>query len=331
MVIVLAQFIFSALLIVGAGIHLTRSADSIADITGLGKLIIGSLLLAGATSLTELFVGLNAIRAKIPELAIGNLLGACLINLFILALADWIHRSHSKRFSRISAGHALSASLLVILITMVAVAILLVTDDSLTFLNGSLVSYLLLATYLISMRIIFKNQNQFQDKKTALSIHSLRKIYPALLIFSISALIIAYASPILVSAAEDISQRTGLGETFIGLTLVSITTSLPELVATLQAVRMGSYEMAFGNILGSNAYNILVIAFLDFFVNGSIFAAIGTIHVFTCLAIIMCISVAIIGQLYQVERSKRFFEPDAMIIMGTVIVSYYFLYQFTSS
>ncbi|HLT22546.1 MAG TPA: hypothetical protein VKZ84_03850 [Bacteriovoracaceae bacterium] len=331
MVIVLAQFIFSALLIIGAGIYLTRSADTIADLTGLGKLIIGSVLLAGATSLTELFVGLNAIRARIPELAMGNLLGACLINLFILALADCLHHSKSKRFSLISAGHALSACLLVILIIIVAVAILLVPGHGPTFLNASLPSYLLLATYLISMRIIFKNQNQLHDKKITFKSQSLKSIYPALLTFSISALIIAYACPILVSAAESISQKTGLGETFIGLTLVSITTSLPELVATLQAVRMGSYEMAFGNILGSNAYNILVIALLDFFVDGSIFAAIGTIHVFTCLAIIMCISVAIIGQLYQVERSKRFFEPDAMIIMGTVIISYYFLYQFTSS
>lgn len=329
MAVILAQFVFSALLIIAAGTYLTTSADRIAEITGLGKLIIGSILLAGATSLTEVFVGINAVNQRIPELAMGNLLGACLVNLFILGFADCIHHSHKKKFSLISAGHALSACLLIILIILVAIGILLVPErGGPTFFNASIPSYLILGIYLLSMWIIFKNQNALQEKKISFNV-PLKEIMPSLMIFIISAMVIAYACPILVNAAETLSFKTGLGETFIGLTLVSISTSLPELTATTKAVRMGSYDMAFGNILGSNAYNMVVIALLDFIVDGSIFAAIGTIHIFTCLAIIMCISIAIIGQLYQVERAKRMFEPDAILVMLTVVVSYYLIYQFS--
>src|SRR5690554_2223568 len=329
MVVILVQFCFSALLIVGAGIYLTTSADRIAEITGLGKLIIGSILLAGATSLTEVFVGINAVNQRIPELAFGNLLGACLVNLFILALADSIHLSHSKKFSLTSAGHALSACLLILLIIFVAVGILLVPEKGgPTFLNASLPSYLILGVYVLSMWIIFQNQNSLQERKIRFSC-TFKDIAPTLTIFIISAIVIAHPCPILVHAAESLAIESGLGETFIGLTLVSLATSLPELISTTKAVRMGSYEMAFGNILGSNAYNIVVIALLDFIVDGSIFGAVGNIHIFTCLAIIMSIAIAIIGQLYQVERTKRIFEPDAVMVMLTVVISYYIIYLYS--
>lgn len=327
MMLMLAQFCFASILIVGAGIFLTTAADELAEKTGLGKLIIGSLLLAGATSLTEIFVGINSIRSGIPDLAIGNLLGACLINLFILSLADACHRSRQKQFSPTSAGHALTASLLIVLVAIVAVGILLTPPQGghLLF-QASIPSYLIIAVNLVSMRIIFHNQKCVHQNKINFRF-PLKQILPPLSLFSICAVVIAYACPLLVQAAEELSQRTGMGETFIGLTLISVTTSLPELVATIQAVRMGSYDMAFGNILGSNAYNILVIALLDFFTEGSIFANIGFIHIFTCLSIILCIAIAVIGNLYQVERKKSLLEPDAMLIMGTISLSYYLFYQ----
>lgn len=331
MVEILAHFALSSLLIVVAGVYLTRSADKIAEITGLGKLIIGSILLAGATSLTELFVGISAVKSHLAELAMGNLLGACLVNLLILAIADAVHHSHKKRFSLTSAAHALSACQLVILISIVAMGILLTpATGSFTFLNASIPSYLLLFIYLLSMRIIYKNHNHLQVTKITFKF-PLKKIYSSLIIFTVSALAIAYACPLLVHSADAFSQFTGIGESFIGLTLVSLATSLPEMVATISAVRIGSYEMAFGNILGSNAYNMIVIAFLDFAVDGAIFSTIGTVHIFTCLSIIICIAIAIIGQLYQVERKKHFLEPDAVIIILVVILSYFTLYQFSGA
>ena len=75
-----------------AGIVLVRTADAIAELTGLGKLLVGSILLAGATSLPELMIGLNAVWLELPDIAVGDLVGSSLFNLLILALADLVHR-----------------------------------------------------------------------------------------------------------------------------------------------------------------------------------------------------------------------------------------------
>ncbi len=110
MAIVLSQFILSALVIVAAGLFLTKFADNIAEITGWGKMFVGGLLLAGATSLPELMVDLKAIELDLPDLAVGDLLGSCLFNLLILALLDFAFPSTFRRtaFSPAFLHHSLA-------------------------------------------------------------------------------------------------------------------------------------------------------------------------------------------------------------------------------
>lgn len=87
------QFSVCAAMIVVAGTYLAKCADANAEITKFGRMLIGSVLLAGATSLPELTVDISAIRLGAPDLAIGDLLGSCLANLLILAVLDLIQRS----------------------------------------------------------------------------------------------------------------------------------------------------------------------------------------------------------------------------------------------
>ena len=87
------QFIVCAGIIILAGTFLTRYADAIAEITKLGRLVVGSVLLAGATSLPELTVDISAVRLGLADLAVGDLLGSSLMNLLILALLDLSHHS----------------------------------------------------------------------------------------------------------------------------------------------------------------------------------------------------------------------------------------------
>jgi len=81
---IMLEFTLSALAIVIAGSLLTRFSARIAEITGLGKVFVGSLLLAGATSLPELMVDIQSIRMNLPDLAVGDLLGSSLFYLLIL-------------------------------------------------------------------------------------------------------------------------------------------------------------------------------------------------------------------------------------------------------
>src|SRR5262245_61882836 len=118
------QFAVSATVIIIAGTFLSRFADAIAERTGLGRLLIGSVLLAGVTSLPELAVDVSAVRAGIPNLALGDLMGSSLCNLLILAILDFSSHSQGKMLSRQSAGHALSGNVSAALIGVVAISLL---------------------------------------------------------------------------------------------------------------------------------------------------------------------------------------------------------------
>jgi cation:H+ antiporter len=120
----IGEFLISAAVIIIASGFLTRFADAIAEITRLGRLIIGSVLLAGATSLPELTVDISAIRQGMADLAVGDLLGSSLMNLLILAALDLSHRSRGRMLSRQAAAHALAGLVSTSLATLVAIGLL---------------------------------------------------------------------------------------------------------------------------------------------------------------------------------------------------------------
>jgi cation:H+ antiporter len=91
---------------------------------------------------------------------------------------------------------------------------------------------------------------------------------------------------------------------------------------------MGAYDLALGNIFGSNAFNILLLIPLDFINEGSIFAVVSLQHVFTALATVGITSLAVMGQLYQIEKRKSFIEPDAFAVISLVVMTLIALYSF---
>jgi len=107
MIAPLLQFLVCAAVIIVAGTLLSKYGDWIAELTGLGRLLIGSILLAGATSLPELTVDISAVRLGAVDLAVGDLLGSSLMNLLILAMLDLSHHSRGRMLSKQGAAHAL--------------------------------------------------------------------------------------------------------------------------------------------------------------------------------------------------------------------------------
>ena len=122
--IILLQFMFLAGVIVGAGAALSRYADVIAERTGLGRLVVGSVLLASITSLPELSVDIACVRQGDPDLGVGDLLGSCLMNLLILAVLDLSAKSRGKMFSSAASGHALGGIVSIVLASIVAIALI---------------------------------------------------------------------------------------------------------------------------------------------------------------------------------------------------------------
>lgn len=328
MLTAILQFLISAAIIVIAGTTLTRFADKISDLTGLGRVLVGSIFLAAATSLPELSVDISAVRQGHVDLAAGDLVGSSLFNLLILAILDLLHYSRGQMLSRTAAAHALSATIGIVLTSLVALAILLgksVQQFAVAGIGPG--SWVILVGYLLGVRMIFYDQRISaqiagleaevpSDEETRKA--SLKK---AVFGYVAAAAVIVIAAPYLADAAGTIAEYSGLGTTFIGTTLVALCTSLPELVASLAAIRMGAFDLALGNIFGSNAFNMILFVPLDLAHQGPIMAEVSTGHVLTALAVILVTSIAILGQLYQVEKRQKFIEPDALMMIGIIFAA----------
>jgi cation:H+ antiporter len=332
---VILTFAFAVVVVVIAGTILTLCADSIAEHTGLGKLFVGSVFLAAATSLPELTTGLNAIWLDLPDLAVGDLLGSCLLNLLILAGVDLVYRSRLGVLSRVAAAHSLSGMVTIALSTVAAIGIVIEPKlVSPNILGLGPAAFAIMLGYLMGVRLIYIDQQvsleqvsleegEGQPRMGAARI-SLRV---ALLGYLAAVAAVFLVAPMLAENAGRIAEISGLGETFIGSTLLALTTSLPELVATIVAVRIGVPDLAVGNIFGSNALNIAVLVPLDLAFPGSLLQHVDVVHAFTCLAVTLVTVVIVVGQLYRVERRIMFIEPDAGIVILLIVVSLWLLYM----
>jgi cation:H+ antiporter len=332
MTILILQFIGLALVVAIAGTFLARSADWIAETTGLGRLIVGSLLLAGVTSLPELSVDLSAVRAGLVDIAAGDLFGSSLMNLLILAGLDLAWRGERRMFSREAASHALSATLGIVLTGLAGAAVLTAGRlPPVTWLGVGGWSWALLIAYLLGARVLYLDQRisarahrEAAEEAEAKGQPSPERPHPghlgwALMTFTAAAAALFFAGPQLSHVAGSLADRSGLGGTFVGTTLVAVTTSLPELVSSITALRLGAIDLAIGNAFGSNAFNMVLFVPLDAMHDGPLFASLSSAHAVTALAVIVATAIAVLGQLYQAKRRVPFFEPDALLMIFVLV------------
>jgi cation:H+ antiporter len=331
------EFLLSAAVIAVAGSVLTRYADAIADLTGLGRLLAGSIFLAAATSLPELSVDLSAVRQGSVDIAVGDLLGSSLFNLLILAMLDCVYVPRWRMLSPVSAAHALTGSHGIALTGIAGVGILLGPQlGNVTFLGVGPAVLAISLTYLLGVRTVFLDQRVAASQKAgdggkgeivAIPAGSMT-FRRAILGYLIAAAAILAAGPFLASSASRIAEISGMGKSFVGTAFVALCTSLPELVASITAVRMGAPDLALGNIFGSNVFNMILLLPLDLMHPGSLLSSVAPIHALTCLATIVVTSVAIMGQLYRVERRIHVLEPDATLVLILIVLAQLMIYAY---
>lgn len=334
MTTIILQFLFSAFIIIIAGHFLTKSADKIAEFTGWGKMFVGSLLLAGATSFPELMVDIKSVQMNLPDLAVGDLLGSSLFNLLILATLDFTFPSAFRRtaFSPAFLHHSLSAVLTIILTAIVGIAIVSKIDSS--FLGISIFSWTIVIIYIFGIRLTYMdgNKNLDQNQKDLPIIPNKKlRLFFAFLGYGLSAMAILVAAPYLVNSADQLARLSGLGHTIIGTTLVALSTSLPELVATVAAFKMGSPDLALGNIFGSNAFNMMLFVPLDFFYADNLFGSVRSVHAVTAFGVIAAMGVVVMGQLYRKKERSRFLEPSSEAVVAIIISILFLLFSIKSS
>jgi cation:H+ antiporter len=317
------QFILSAALVVFAAIKLAEYGDVIAVRTGLSGLFIGTLLMAGATSLPELLAALNALAIAAPNLAAGSMLGSNMFNMLMLAILDLVGQQ-ARVLRAVAMRHALTAGLAILLIGLVVFFILADLDGGIGWIGYD--SLVIVFAYMVGVRLI-QNQSATPQAEIITEEAGVPSLKRALLGFGLATAALVVVTPYLVRSVDEIGTITGLSAGFVGATLLAIVTSLPEVVATITALRIGAFDLAVGNLFGSNLFNMFALGLTDvlYFQGRFIaeidpnFAIIGLIGlVLTCLGLI--------GNIARVERRLLFFEIDALVIMVVYFLGMWFLY-----
>lgn len=292
------------LVVIGiAGWRLSRYGDILAEKTGLSASWIGLILLATATSLPELVTGISAVTAaKAPDIAAGDVLGSTVFNLLILVVLDAFYRRESL-YTRAAQGHILSAALGALLIGISGFSLLLdQAGFSPALGHVGLYSPLIVLVYLASMRAVFQYEKRTMAEFTEAAVArypgiTLRRAWTGYLM---AAAAIVAAGSWLPFVAKDLAELMGWEESFVGTLLVAAITSAPEAAVTLSALRIGAVDMAIANLLGSNLFNIAILAVDDmFYAPGPLLAAISPSHAMTALTAVMMSALVIVGLLYR--------------------------------
>jgi len=327
LIILWLQLAAAVALIVVAATFLARSADVIADKTGLGRSFIGVVMLATATSLPELGTGVSAIvLVNESDLAAGDAFGSNLFNLLIIGLLD-IYWRKGPLLTFVSYTSALVGALGGLLIGLGAIAMIIHNlAVSVADWRVSPVSPLMLAGFLVAIFLVHRaersrereisgedeaapaaapsRQNEAAPAAPSYENESLARAFA---VYAASAAVVVGAAVWLAYAADGVATEMGWAASFMGTQFLALSTSLPELAASFAALRLGAPDMAITNLLGSNIFNMGVVLFLDdlAFADGAIWAQIDEIHLLTAVVGVIMTAVAVTAILTPNDERRR--------------------------
>ena len=185
---------------------------------------------------------------------------------------------------------------------------------------------MLVALYALAMRTIFT----FERTRLAYQAHevvdemrnqdiSLNRAVP---LFVVNSVILVVAASLLPAVAEQFAQVTGLQESFVGSLFVAASTSLPEVVVSVAAVRLGAIDMAAANLFGSNLFNLAVVAFDDvLFAQGPLLASISPTHIVTALGALVMTGIAMIGLTVRARAKRYRLSWDAIASIAVYVLT----------
>jgi cation:H+ antiporter len=289
-----------------AGYYLSRYGDIIAEKSGVSASWIGLILLSTATSLPELVTGISAVTvAGAPNIAVGDVLGSTVFNLAILVMLDALYRRETL-YSRAAQGHILSAALGAILIAFAGFSLLLdQAGMSPAFGHIGMYSPFILLVYLVAMRAVYSYERRTLSEfvETAAERYPDATLRGAIKGYAQAALAVVLAGSWLPFLAKDIADMMGWAQSFVGTLLVAAVTSAPEAAVTVAALRLGALDMAVANLLGSNLFDIIILAMDDLlYVQGPLLAQVDASHALTAFTAVMMSALVIVGLVFRPQR-----------------------------
>ena len=312
-----------------AGYRMCSAADDIAEISGWSRAWIGLLLLSIATSLPELVTGVSAIVVfDAPNVAIGDALGSCVFNLVVLVVLELVGRE--SLYTRAGTGHVVSAAFGVILTGFVAFSVLVSHElPGLRLGHVGLYSPLILGAYMAAMYTVFhyERRSLAETRRHEPLIPGVegRSLRTAVRRYAISAIFVAAAGGVLPRVATEIAAQMGWSNTFVGTVFVALATSVPEVAVSIAAITLGSVDLAIANLLGSNLFDVAIVAIDDFvYAPGPILSAISPSHAVTAISAAIMSAAAVVGFSYRPQT--RLLRRSSWV--GATLLAVYLLNGF---
>lgn len=239
---------FGFLLLVKGADWFVDGASGIADKLGIPQLVIGLTIVAMGTSAPETAVSITAALKGNADIAVGNVVGSNILNiLIILGIASVIT---SIAVAKTTIRYEIPIMLAITFLLLIFGA----TDGTINLWEG-IALLVCFALYLFYMFVMVK-----KGEMQAEEIDGAQKpLWKLLVACAVGLVLIVWGSDVTVDAATIIAKEIGISDKFIGLTVVALGTSLPELVTSVVAARKGKADIAIGNIVGSNIFNILFV------------------------------------------------------------------------
>jgi cation:H+ antiporter len=329
----LLVFAVAAAFVWGAGTPLARDADELSEATGMGRAMVGAVVMAGITSLPELATVITAAVGGSAPLAVNNILGGVAMQVAVLAVGDFVLRQRALSSIVPDPGVMLQGALGIVMLAATAAGIL-VGDH--TVLGVGIWSYVILLIYILAMWMMAGERTSHAWRPTREDRlphrddeqHPVRPLWMVILRLVATGGIILVAGFVLTRTSEGLAEQTDLGESFVGVVLLAIATSLPEVSSVIAAVRNQRYEMAYGDILGTNLFDIVLIAIADiFYVGPAILGEVGTFSAFGALLGIAVTAIALVGLLERRDTTVARMGVDSIGIIVVYVSGLVVLYH----
>lgn len=315
-------FCVCALVIAVAGTRITGVVDQLADRTGIGEAAAGAVLLGASTSVGGSVLSVTAAWNGHAELAVSNALGGIAVQTFFLAVADMVYRRANLEHAAASVPNMMQNGLLICLLSLILFAPYL---PEYTIAGVHPVTPVLLGVYIYGIYLVrgateapmwrpsVTGETREDEPDDVNTMPSLLRLSTEFLILMA---VLGIAGWTLEPAATVIANKTNLTQTVVGVMLTAISTSIPELVTSIAAVRRGALTLAVGGIIGGNAFDTLFTAASDIaYREGSIYHAIPDDSKFWAVLTLLMSGVLMMGLI----RRER--EGIGMIGMESVVIT----------
>jgi cation:H+ antiporter len=328
--LVLALFGLAAAVIAVAGTRLARIADELAARTGLGEALVGAVLVGASTSLPGIVTSVVTAYEGYAGLAIGNGLGGIAAQTAFLGIADIAYRKANLEHTAASVANLMQGALLLALLSITLIATSL---PAVTVWGVSPASVVLLVGYLLGVKLLRSANTEPMWRPENTSDTQLEgdddggklpdSTAALWLRFALLAVILGGMGYVVSRSGIVLANRSGLSETAVGALFTAVATSLPELVIAVASVRIGAYNLAIGNIIGGNAFDILFLAAADVaYRDGSLFGRFGNADLLLLGASMLMTTVLLLGMLRRERHGFAGigFETTAILAIYALVV-----------